>query len=42
MNRLWNMRPGAVNMLCERVVYRALRSFGAGSLSGGRGVTEGC
>ena len=26
------MRPSAVNVLCERVGYRALRSFGAGSL----------
>ena len=25
-------RPGAVNVLCERIGYRALRSFGAGSL----------
>ena len=42
VDRLRNMRPGAVNVLCERVGYLALRSFGAGSLSGGRGVTEGC
>ena len=25
-------RPDAINILCERVGYRALRSFGAGSL----------
>ena len=25
-------RPEAVDVLCERVGYRALRSFGAGSL----------
>ena len=28
------MPPNAVNVLCERVGYRALRSFGAGSLRG--------
>ena len=32
VDRLRAMRPGAVNVLCERVGYRALRSFGAGSL----------
>ena len=32
VDRLRVMRPGAVNILCERVGYRALRSFGAGSL----------
>ena len=32
VNRLREMRPAAVNVLCERVGYRALRSFGAGSL----------
>ena len=32
VNRLRAMRPCAVNVLCERVGYRALRSFGAGSL----------
>ncbi len=32
VDRLREMRPGAVNVLCERVGYRALRSFGAGSL----------
>ena len=26
------MSPGAINVLCERVGYRALRSSGAGSL----------
>ena len=31
LDRLREMRPGAVNVLCERVGYRALRSFGAGS-----------
>lgn len=30
--RLRARRPGAINILCERVGYRALRSFGAGSL----------
>lgn len=34
--RLRAMRPGAVNVLCERVGYRALRSFGAGSLRSAR------
>ena len=32
VDRLRKMRPSAVNVLCERVGYRALRSFGAGSL----------
>ena len=32
LDRLRAMRPSAVNVLCERVGYRALRSFGAGSL----------
>ena len=32
VDKLRKMRPGAVNVLCERVGYRALRSFGAGSL----------
>ena len=32
VNHLRAMRPGAVNVLMERVGYRALRSFGAGSL----------
>ncbi len=32
VERLREMRPDAVNVLCERVVYRALRSFGARSL----------
>ena len=31
-DRLREKRPGAVNVLCERVGYRALRSFGAGSV----------
>ena len=31
VDRLRELRPGAVNILCERVGYRALRSFGAGS-----------
>ena len=31
VDRLREIRPGAVNVLCERVGYRALRSFGAGS-----------
>ena len=30
--RLREQRPDAVDVLCERVGYRALRSFGAGSL----------
>ena len=30
--RLREKHPGAVNVLCERVGYRALRSFGSGSL----------
>ena len=30
VNRLRELRPNAVNVLCERVGYRALRSFGAG------------
>lgn len=32
VERLRESRPGAVNILCERVGYRALRSFGARSL----------
>ena len=32
VDRLREMSPGAVNVLCERVGYRALRSFGAGTL----------
>ena len=32
VDRLRARRPSAVNVLCERVGYRALRSFGAGSL----------
>ena len=32
VDRLRAARPGAVNILCERVGFRALRSFGAGSL----------
>ena len=32
VDRLSAMRPSAVNVLCERVGHRALRSFGAGSL----------
>ena len=32
VDRLRALRPGAVNVLCERVGYRALRSFGARSL----------
>ena len=32
VDHLRTMPPGAVNILCERVGYRALRSFGAGSL----------
>ncbi len=32
VDRLRVVRPGAINVLCERVGYRALRSFGAGSL----------
>ena len=32
VDRLRETRPGAVNVLCERVGYRALRSFGARSL----------
>ena len=32
VDRLRELRPGAVNVLCERVGYRALRSFGARSL----------
>ena len=32
VDQLRRMHPGAVNVLCERVGYRALRSFGAGSL----------
>lgn len=36
VDRLRAIRPGAVNVLCERVGYRALRSFGAGSLGSAR------
>ena len=32
VDRLREFRPGAVNILCERVGFRALRSFGARSL----------
>lgn len=32
VERLRVQRPDAVDILCERVGYRALRSFGAGSL----------
>ena len=32
VERLRAQRPAAVDVLCERVGYRALRSFGAGSL----------
>ena len=32
VERLRALRPAAVDVLCERVGYRALRSFGAGSL----------
>ena len=32
VDRLREIRPNAVNVLCERVGYRALRSFGARSL----------
>ena len=32
LERLRALCPGAVNVLMERVGYRALRSFGAGSL----------
>ena len=32
LDRLREVHPGAVNVLCERVGYRALRSFGAGSV----------
>ena len=32
LDRLREMHPCAINVLCERVGYRALRSFGAGSL----------
>ena len=32
VDRLRAIHPSAVNVLCERVGYRALRSFGAGSL----------
>ena len=32
VERLRARRPDAVDVLCERVGYRALRSFGAGSL----------
>ena len=30
VDHLREIRPGAVNVLCERVGYRGLRSFGAG------------
>lgn len=32
VERLREQRPNAVDVLCERVGYRALRSFGAGSM----------
>ncbi len=32
VERLWEQRPEATDILLERVGYRALRSFGAGSL----------
>ena len=32
VDRLREMHPSAINVLCERVGYRALRSFGARSL----------
>ena len=32
VDRLLEQHPDAVDILCERVGYRALRSFGAGSL----------
>ena len=32
LERLRARRPGAIDVLMERVGYRALRSFGAGSL----------
>ena len=32
VDRLRTRRPSAVDVLCEHVGYRALRSFGAGSL----------
>ena len=32
VERLREQRPDAVDVVCERVGYRALRSFGAGSL----------
>ena len=32
LDRLRALRPQAINVLMERVGYRALRSFGAGSL----------
>ena len=32
VDRLRELCPGAVNVLCERIGYRALRSFGARSL----------
>ncbi len=34
LDRLREIRPNAINVLCERVGYRALRSFGARSLRG--------
>ena len=33
VDKLREMHPRAVNVLCERVGYRALRSFGPGSAS---------
>lgn len=36
VDHLRELHPSAVNVLCERVGYRALRSFGPG-LSGGSG-----
>ena len=32
VDKLRKIRPGVVNVLCERVGYQAPRSFGAGSL----------
>ena len=34
VERLRAQRPNAVDVLCERIGYRALRSFGAGLLRG--------
>lgn len=36
VDQLRDAHPGAVNVLCERVGYRALRSFGGGSLRSAR------